>query len=708
MPSSKKQRARYLIGVISALIWMMLVLGLYYWVHKPLTPALAEAIGGALLDIGLAFLFALVAGGLGRRLLRIFKISFLSACERLAAEGLIGLSALSLLILGMGIFWLSRLSMIILFSVAAGLTFSDLSGWLRDLISFLRHGWPHSYWTRFLMSAALFMLALALILACLPPTKWDSLTYHLAGPSQYVEHGRFYGVPNNHFLGFPQLVNTLYAGQLALSGRLTGGAPIHWVIGVFMLMAAGGYVARRTGAAAGWLSVNILLTATTVWLEMTFAYVDLMAMGLAVVALMGAEQWQTAHHSVSESEQTLSEWVPRTNYLVLIGVCAGLGMSTKYTVLWMGIAFGCLVLWLGRRDGWLKSIQYGAIYGASAVLILAPWLVRNFIWYDNPFYPLAFESFQMDSIRQEWYSQPNSGLIYGPNAWQIFVLPVTATFLGVEGAGTYSTDIGPLFLILIPLLLLAWSYLSQEERTNIGHALFAAGTIFLIWLIASAFGSYISLFTRLVLYMFPLLAVVAAMVFESIQRLPKKPFDIGFVVQAMVGLTIVFTVVNAARFFADSRIQVYFSGNEAFEDDYLNEALGWHYATMQRINELPAGDTVRFLWEPRYLYCDDERIDCYTDSLMDAWYYARRSISDGSSTAIAAQWKDQNIAFLLVYEFGRKFECGKLCGSEEEGAKLYNDEDWQAWDQFVQDNLVEVWRNGNSSEETAYILYRWR
>jgi hypothetical protein len=131
---------------------------------------------------------------------------------------------------------------------------------------------------------------------------------------------------------------------------------------------------------------------------------------------------------------------------------------------------------------------------------------------------------------------------------------------------------------------------------------------------------------------------------------------------------------------------------------------------MRAINDLPENTTVRFLWEPRYLYCDNERIHCTTDSLMDAWYYARRTVGDGSPAAIAAAWQqdsDSYSNYLLVYEFGRRFECGALCGSDEEGSKLYSADDWRAWDEFADTYLVEVWRNG-PEDETRYSLYRWR
>jgi hypothetical protein len=192
---------------------------------------------------------------------------------------------LSLLVLAMGVILLNPVSMALLLIVIAAATWHDLLTWITDFIGWLRGGLPDDAWPRFLALATAIMLILAFILALLPPSQWDVLTYHLAGPEQYVEEGRFYAVEHNHFLGFPQLVESLYAGQIALTGRLEGSALIHWVIGVFLLMSAGGYAARHMNSTAGWVTVSVLLVAASVWLEMTFAYTDLMPMGLAVIGL---------------------------------------------------------------------------------------------------------------------------------------------------------------------------------------------------------------------------------------------------------------------------------------------------------------------------------------------------------------------------------------------------------------------------------------
>ena len=76
------------------------------------------------------------------------------------------------------------------------------------------------------------------------------------------------------------------------------------------------------------------------------------------------------------------------------------------------------------------ALAYAAAYALAALLVFAPWLVRNALYYDNPVYPFVFESAEMDAIRQDWYSQPRSGLIYGANAWQIPLMPLLATIAG--------------------------------------------------------------------------------------------------------------------------------------------------------------------------------------------------------------------------------------------------------------------------------------
>lgn len=691
MQQHEQVKSRYLAGAIGALVWVVIVLLLYYWIHKPVTPAFAAAVGGALFDMATTALFVVAGAGLGRRLLRRLDRAAWSAPERLAADGLIGLGALSLLILLVGAVLLNPLSMILLLAALAGVIWRDCYDWLRDLVGWLRGGIPGKGWPRFLAMTALIMLLLGLILAVLPPTAWDVLTYHLAGPAEYVEHGRFYAVPDNHFLGFPQLVDTLFAGQLGLTGRLATGNLMSWAIGTLALLMVGGYAARRAGPVAGWVAVNVLLTATSFWLEMTWAYTDLMPVGLIVIGLAAADAWIEARQADPGNTRA------GLGYLILIGVAAGFGMSTKYSVLWMAVGLGVLILWLVRREGWRSMLISGVIYGGVAAAVLLPWLVRNVILYGSPVYPLVFEAAEMDDLRQDWYDVPDSSLIDTGNAWMLPIFPVAATLLGIEGGVGFSATIGPLFLLLVPMLLFTWTTLQPDERQTTTRALVVGGTILLLWMISAAIGPRLSIQTRILFYLFGPLAVIAGIVAAALGRLPKKPFDLGFIIRAMVSLVFVLMLIEAAQIVTRHGLHAYFSGKDEYREDYLKDQLGWHYETMAHLNDLPDGTHIRFVWEPRYLYCERDRIRCQPDSLLDAWYYARRTL--GSPAEIATAWQDAD--YLLVFEAGRDYE--------EDDNEMFEPDDWAAWDEFVAEYLIEVWRGANEDDdEIAYILYAWK
>lgn len=683
MPRTRTARAHA--GLIGAVLWMALILGLYYWVHKPLTPALAEALGGALLDLAVTAALAALAAGVGRRLLRPFDLAALSAPERLALAGMLGLGALSLALALIGMLALSTLSVGLAIALAGVWARRDLLAWLAEARAWLRAGLPRAGWERALAWIAVVLLALALVLATLPPARWDVLTYHLAGPQQYVAEGRFYAAPHNHFLGFPQLVETLYAAQIALTGRLTGGGPLHFWMGALALLMTGGMAARIGGRVAGWVAASLLLGAFSIWNELSVAYADLLPMALGMGALAAAERWDATGRR-------------DRRWLALIGALAGLAMGCKYTTIWLAAALGALVVWLSRRDGVRTLAAHAAIYGATAALLALPWLARNAIWYDNPVYPFFFDGGEMSAIRQSWYAQPRSGLIYSSGAWQIPVMPLVATIFGSEDQGSYGTDPGPWFLILTPLVALVWRRLGAPERGAIERALVVAGVILAAWIVSSAVGSYGNRQTRLILYVFPPLALTGALALEGMRRLPEKPLNLGFVLRAMLTLTLALGLLSAAREALRSGLDRYYSGEEGYRDAYLDHALGWHMEAMRQANALPDGSRVRFLWEPRSLYCDGDRVVCLPDSLMDGWYTARRTVGDGSPAAIAAAWR-AGADRLLVYDFGARFE--------REGNALYTPADWDAWERFVAAQLVVEWQGG-SGGEAIYTLYRWR
>jgi len=681
--SSERTLGRGL-AALGALLWVTLVLAGYYWAHKPLTPGLVRALGGAALDVASAAALFALAGGVGRALLRRVDVRFWSTPERLAAEAVLGLGATALLILGVGMVWLHALSVAALLGALALWARRDVRGWAREFAAWVRGARVQGRWARALAVYTLGMVALALPLALLPPTKWDVLTYHLVGPQKYLAEGHIYAVPHNHFLGFPQLLEMLYTAQLALTGQLTGAAVLHWGVGALALMAVGGYAARRGGQAVGWLAAALLLSAPSIWWELTFAYVDLLPVGVAVLALGALER-----SAQVEDGRPL---------VALAGALTGLALGTKYSALWLALALGVVTLGQARRRGVRVALRDGLIFAVAAGTLFAPWLLRNALLYGNPLYPFGWEAGEMDAWRQNWYRHPGSALLYTKDAWHAPLLPLTATVFGVENAGLYGADIGPLFAASGPLVLLVWRLWSAAERRTAALALGVAAMVTAAWMLSAGLVSEVGRQPRLVFYLFGPLALALALAFGALRRWPRKPFDLRFVLRGALALTLGLSALSAARTVNDSYAHTYFSGRDDYRRAYLLSALPWHMRAMDHLAAAPGAARVRFLWEPRSLYCP-QALECVPDTLLDGWAYARHTIGDGSAKAIAAAWRAE-YDHILVYDAGRRYE--------RDNNARYSFEDWVAWEAFASAYLEPVWFIGVYPDAPEYVVYGWR
>jgi hypothetical protein len=179
-----------------------------------------------------------------------------------------------------------------------------------------------------------------------------------------------------------------------------------------------------------------------------------------------------------------------------IGLAAGFAFGTKYTAfLAVPYALGFLI-WKLRG----KSIGPVVIVGVTALAMIAPWLVKNWLivqnpvspffnsWFPNPFVHIAFEE------EYRWHMVHYVGL---NNYWEI---PLGVTVKGQVLGGI----IGPLFL-LAPLGLLALR--SQQGRR--------------LWFAAILFGSIYStnVGTRFLIPALPYVALTMAIAFDQIKGL---------------------------------------------------------------------------------------------------------------------------------------------------------------------------------------------
>ncbi len=693
---------RYYAALVGGFLWMVLVILLYYYVHRPITPAFVGAFGGAVLDSLSTLLLVVIAGGLGQAIRqRFINVDNLSAPEQLAMDGLGGFGVMAVLILLVGAINLSFISMAGLLLVIVALTYRHSRAWLQAAWAWPRTWRFNTHWERGLAFFIGFNLVLAWLNALTPPTAFDSLTYHLVGPKLWVTEGRFISLPDNHFFAFPAIVHTLFSGQMALLfGRITAATTLQFAITILGLMAIGGFAARRFVPFTGILSTAIFLSGTSFWLLLARPYVDLVVMAFAAASFITIEQWREAE-------------TDRTKWLMLAAVFVGLTMSAKYNAVAWGLIVGLFVLNYSWRDGVGALLKNSIIYGAVAAIVLAPWLLRNLALYDNPVYPFGPTTGQWDDLSNEFYFADNSDFL-ATLWWVIAFIPLTSTFFGIGGADLFGGNIGfdatigPLYVLLLPFLLWVWQTFDLAERRRLKSMTFLVSLSFVFWTAFSLRSSY-GLQTRLVIYLFPPLIVMASVAFDRLRVLPEKPLNITFLVRTFIALVFVLTFIDhlvgirpregvstlegttTYSHFLERRNLEYLAGI-IDQSEYLEHNLGWYAPAIDAVNELPDDAHILFLWETRSLYCDEPRLTCEEDTIIMRWWHDRRNIGTGTAEEIVNSWQARGISHVLIWESGRDFEF--------ERNPLFTDADRAVWED-VPPLLEVVWQG-----DSVYTLYQ--
>jgi hypothetical protein len=182
--------------------------------------------------------------------------------------------------------------------------------------------------------------------------------------------------------------------------------------------------------------------------------------------------------------------------LILIGLLSGVAYAAKYTA-FLTFPFAAGWIWWRTRHKVGVRWQSLAILTTPALLIVSPWVLRNWIWLGNPAAPF------LNSLFPNPYYHPGMERIYAETLkhyigikhyWQI---PLELTIRGglVEGA------FGPVFL-LFPVALFAL-------RFKFGRQLLAAALVF-------ALPGYMNVGSRFLIPCLPFLTLAIAIALAEV------------------------------------------------------------------------------------------------------------------------------------------------------------------------------------------------
>ena len=636
----KRRSLRVARGIaVLCVVWLAAIVAGYYVLHKPVGLPLAGAFVRAARDVAVGLLLLSLAGGLGRRILSEAHPDLLAA---LALQGALGLGCLSLGLLGLGVLgFLTRPTLWAAVVILVIWLRKDLWGWVRQL-SALRAALLQGGRTAGVIAAlSAFIAAAALVEAIAPAAHFDALVYHLALPLDFLDSGSVHYAGGSPYWGMPLGAELLYAWAIALGAPETA-AVLGWCMGILALLGVLG-IGRSFGPRAGWAAVAALLCGETLAASLGWAYAD-WVVGLFGAALMIAlDRW--------DREQTPTG-------AALAGVIAGMAVGAKYTAAVGWIGAGAVLLAVGGfRRGWRNL----AAFSVAALLVVAPWLLKNLVYAGAPLFPFFGANPWVTSFRQALYRGDAAGI--APLAASL--TPVRATLLGVEGAPGHAASLGPLLLGLIPGALLVRRASARRARRL---AVFVIGG-WLVWGIGSVFSPQL-LQSRLYYVLYPAWALLAGAGFAGLARIRVGRVRLRRLVGALLFLTLAVTAVGQWVGAIESGALAAALGLESGEA-YLARRLGAYEPAMQAVTGLGGETRVLFLWEARGLYC---RPNCQPDHWIDRWATDRHT--HGTAEAILAAWQRQGFTHVLLYRAGASFV--------REHDPRYSPEDWDVLNQVLQ------------------------
>ncbi len=285
--------------------------------------------------------------------------------------------------------------------------------------------------------------------AWVPETSADGSGYHLEFVARYLRAHGFERITTNMYATLSEGVELLYVPAFAI-GKHSAAALVHLAFSVALALAIFAYGDRIGRPWAGAAAALLTYVSPVVGKDGTTAYIDMGVAAIAFSVFYWLEIWDEQRDA---------------RLLIPIGVLAGYGYAAKYTAFVMLLYALGFVAWKARK---LKSLM---VVGACAAVTMAPWIIKDWIYVQNPVAPFANQIFRNPYFHvmteREWSSYLRN---YGvENLW---TLPLEVTIRGAKTQGV----IGPVFLAA-PLALLALRFRAGRRLLMTGFLLL--GTYFL-------------------------------------------------------------------------------------------------------------------------------------------------------------------------------------------------------------------------------------
>lgn len=377
--------------------------------------------------------------------------------DRLILSTSLGLALLSLLILIIG-----AIGILSMASVLVALIVFVVIGFRKSLVrsQLSIKALPLTPLEAAFVSTIGFALLVCLVNTLSPITANDALVYHLSIPKIYAAKARIARLPFNVYANMPHCGELLYTACFVLGGEVA--ARLFYFLTLLITCLAIYRICKSIStrfsaivATSSFVVGPLLIDPRVICnVDVFLALVSMACIDL-ILDQDNQGRWKT----------------------IVIGLLCGFAISIKYTGL--GLVLAILITY-SIKSGMRRAVLSGVV----AIAVFSPWLIKNYLFVGNPFFPMFegwFDGLNWDRIQLEQLLKWQRSMGMQKSALGYLLLPINVFIAGRPGLNYTRFDgtVTPalLFLtvlslfkpkktILIPPLItfIFWAVTSQQMR----------------------------------------------------------------------------------------------------------------------------------------------------------------------------------------------------------------------------------------------------
>lgn len=322
------------------------------------------------------------------------------------------------------------------------------------------------YFKIILAGLLLTLIISIVILSYVPPVSRDALTHHLAVPKLYLKHGGIYEMPDLRCSYYPMNLDLLYLIPLYFGNDIIPKF-IHFSFALMTAWLIFSYLKKRVDICYALFGVILFLSLPVIIKLSITVYVDLGLYYFSTASLVCLFKWIEKEFKIK--------------YLIFAAIWCGLALGTKYNgliVLFLLTLFVPFIYLRSIHSGTYsqsRAIGYGAVFMIVSLMVFSPWMAKNYIWTNNPIYPLydslfnhrkvvpiptkATDTDPSDSINNtsdvvkkpkgRWGHFAVRKIVYGEKWWETAIIPIRIFFQGKDdNPKFFDGRLNPLLFIL--------------------------------------------------------------------------------------------------------------------------------------------------------------------------------------------------------------------------------------------------------------------